>query len=187
MSGNVLPRASLKVPLSLGIGRYVCQLKRLTFKFCKSRGDSRGVREYIEKEIIDLAKLNPSVVVYVKPRRHRPPLLVAEYLNGNWQYLRMAKMTSEEISSWVQFMVTRSGENIMPIYKPRSSQAPSIQGMWSPYDSAEQTDTLMSPSEIIENLHELSVCNFPWEKPAQEYILELHHQRQRQQETSSQN
>lgn len=79
MSGNVLPRATLKVPLSLGIGRYVCQLKRITFKFCKTRGDSRGVRDFIESEIVNFARANPSVVFYVKPRRHRAPLLVAEY------------------------------------------------------------------------------------------------------------
>lgn len=79
MSGNVLPRSTLKVPLSLGIGRYVCQLKRLTFKFCKTRPDSLGVRDFIESEIVNFARANPSVVFYVKPRRMRAPLLVAEY------------------------------------------------------------------------------------------------------------
>lgn len=31
-------------PLKNGIGRYVCQLKRVTIKFCKSHGGSRGIR-----------------------------------------------------------------------------------------------------------------------------------------------
>ncbi|CDI98212.1 mitochondrial ribosomal protein l43 [Echinococcus multilocularis] len=184
MSGNVLPRATLKVPLSLGIGRYVCQLKRVTFKFCKSRGDSRGVRDFIESEIVNFARANPSVVFYIKPRRHRAPLLVAEYLNGNWQYLRMAKMSSQEICAWLQFMITRSGENIFPIYKPRSSHMPSIQGMWSPYDTPDLPDSLMTPSEIIENLQELSVCDFPWEQSAQDYLQQIHEQRQKQRKDS---
>ncbi|VDM25459.1 unnamed protein product [Hydatigera taeniaeformis] len=193
MSGNVLPRAVLKVPLSLGIGRYVCQLKRITFKFCKSRSDSLGVRDFIENQVVSFARSNPSVVFYVKPRRHRAPLLVAEYrkfiavyfaMNGNWQYLRMAKMSSQEIAAWVQFMITRSGENIMPIYKPRSSYMPSIQGMWSPYDTPDLPDSLMTPSEIIENLRELSACNFPWEQSAQDYLQQLHERRQRQQKDS---
>lgn len=34
------PRAAL----NNGIGRYVCQLQRVTIKFCKSDGSSRGVR-----------------------------------------------------------------------------------------------------------------------------------------------
>ncbi len=79
MSGNALPRAALKVPNVLGLGRYVCQLKRITFKFCKSRHDSVGMRDFIEKDIVNFARENPSVVVYLKPRRHRSPLMVAEY------------------------------------------------------------------------------------------------------------
>lgn len=33
-----------KAPLQNGLGRYVCQLKRVVIKFCKTSGDSRGVR-----------------------------------------------------------------------------------------------------------------------------------------------
>lgn len=93
----------------------------------------------------------------------------------------MAKMSSEEISAWVQFMLTRSGENIMPIYKTRSTNSPSIQGMWSPLESPEQPDNLMTPEEIIKNLDKLSVCDFPWEESAQDHLLYLHQQRLRRQ------
>ena len=44
MSNRSLPSAFIKTVLHNGVGRYVCQLSRLTFKFCKRRGDSRGVR-----------------------------------------------------------------------------------------------------------------------------------------------
>ncbi|GAA48162.1 39S ribosomal protein L43 mitochondrial [Clonorchis sinensis] len=91
MSGNVIPRAILQAVGTNGIGRYVPQLQRITIKFCKSRSDSKGVRyvcsftisqlsrDYIEGYLVDFARRNPATVVYVKPRRHRPPLLVAEY------------------------------------------------------------------------------------------------------------
>lgn len=92
----------------------------------------------------------------------------------------MAKMSSEEICNWLQFMITRSGENIMPIYKPRTSHLPSIQGMWSPYCTPDLPDSLMTPSEIIANLKDLSKCDFPWEQTAQEYLQQLHETRQRQ-------
>lgn len=36
-------------------------------------------REFIEKDLVDFAKVNPGVVVYLKPRRHRSPCLKAEY------------------------------------------------------------------------------------------------------------
>jgi len=36
-------------------------------------------RGFIEHDLINYAKENPGVVVYVKPRRHRHPVIVAEY------------------------------------------------------------------------------------------------------------
>lgn len=68
-----------RAPLNNGLGRYVCQLKRITLKFCKNNGSSQGMRAFIENKLIDFAKTNPGVVVYVKPRRHRTPVMVAEY------------------------------------------------------------------------------------------------------------
>lgn len=68
-----------KAPLANGIGRYVCQLQRITLKFCKSNGSSKGMRDFIEMNLLNFAKENPGVVVYVKPRRHRTAVIVGEY------------------------------------------------------------------------------------------------------------
>ena len=38
-------------------------------------------RKFLSKMLISPVR-NPHVVVYLKPRRHRSPVLVAEYLNG---------------------------------------------------------------------------------------------------------
>lgn len=40
---------------------------------------SVACREFIENDLLDFAKDNPGIVVYVKPRRHRSPVMVAEY------------------------------------------------------------------------------------------------------------
>ena len=37
------------------------------------------MREFIENDLVNFAKENPGVVVYVKPRRHRAPVVVGEY------------------------------------------------------------------------------------------------------------
>lgn len=34
----------LRAPFAIGVGRYVCQLQRVTLKFCKSHGASLGAR-----------------------------------------------------------------------------------------------------------------------------------------------
>lgn len=41
------------------------------------------MREFIEQEIVEFAKANPATVVYLRPRRHRDPSIVAEYVNGH--------------------------------------------------------------------------------------------------------
>ncbi len=40
----LLPSGFPRAPLGNGLGRYMCQLKRITLKFCKERGDSVGMR-----------------------------------------------------------------------------------------------------------------------------------------------
>lgn len=73
---------SCGVPLSVlsnGLGRYIPQCQRITLKFCKNHGSSLGMRAFIENDIVEFAKNNPSVVIYLKPRRHRGPVIVAEY------------------------------------------------------------------------------------------------------------
>lgn len=66
-------------PLANGVGRYVQQCQRMTIKFCKAHGGSGGVREFIENYLVEFARENPGMVVYLKPRRHRSPVVVAEY------------------------------------------------------------------------------------------------------------
>ena len=66
-------------PLKNGLGRFIPQLMRITIKFCKESPKSQGVREFIEKDIVEFAKKNPGTAVYLKPRRHRAPVVVAEY------------------------------------------------------------------------------------------------------------
>ena len=44
MSAHHTPRAFLTSVLQNGVGRYVCQLQRITLKFCKSHASSRGMR-----------------------------------------------------------------------------------------------------------------------------------------------
>lgn len=73
----------IKAPLQNGMGRHINQLMRVTLKFCKSHGGSKGMRDFIENHLENFARSNQSVVVYVKPRRHRAPVLVGEYSKFN--------------------------------------------------------------------------------------------------------
>ena len=47
MSHRSLPSTFVKTVLHNGVGRYVCQMSRVTLKFCKSQADSRGMRSLL--------------------------------------------------------------------------------------------------------------------------------------------
>ena len=83
-SSRSQPSEFISTNLENGLGRYVCQLQRVTFKFCKESPASRGIREFIESDLVDFARKNPGVVVYLQPRRHRKAKISAEYCNFSY-------------------------------------------------------------------------------------------------------
>ncbi|CAH8667502.1 unnamed protein product [Dicrocoelium dendriticum] len=134
---------------------------------------SGNFRDYIEKHLVDFARRNPATVVYVKPRRRRPPLIVAEYLCGNWQYVQASMMDCDEVYNWMELLRNRSGLDILPIYKKWSTKFPSIQGMWHLFYHDQTNDTrLLTPEEIVQKLDELSQPPIK-EVTAEDRLIEL--------------
>ncbi|XP_041938391.1 39S ribosomal protein L43, mitochondrial [Alosa sapidissima] len=123
----------LQSVLQNGVGRYVCQLKRISLIFSKNAQSSLGARNFIEEGVVDYAKKNPGTVVYISPEPCRIPRLVAEYLNGNVREEKITGKTSQEISDLVTKLTNQSGLDIIRIRKPYHTDSPSIQGQWHPF------------------------------------------------------
>nr|CAG4635128.1 EOG090X0FS9 [Alona affinis] len=128
-----MPSGFIGAPLNNGIGRYVPQLQRITLKFCKSYGSSLGMRDFIETELMEFAKKNPGTVVYLKPRRHKSACMVAEYLNGEREYMSCNNFTRGEIIKWIGYLTTRSGIPTMRFRRYQHTDYPTIQGVWTPF------------------------------------------------------
>lgn len=116
-----------------GHGRYVNQIMRLTLKFCKFGGSSREVRKFVETRLVDVARKNTGCAMYVKPRMFKSPVLTAEYLTGEDQYLNLYGMSSKQIEAWMSWFLTRSGYPLYRIDEKTSTSHPSIQGQWNPF------------------------------------------------------
>ncbi|XP_076758603.1 mitochondrial ribosomal protein L43 [Xylocopa sonorina] len=124
----------LRAPLGIGVGRYVCQLQRVTIKFCKNHGSSLGVRHFLEHDLINYARENPGVVVYVKPRRHRNPVIKAEYLNGETHWTCVRNYSRADIIQWMELLKTQYHEGAAyRLLKLWHTEFPSIQGSWTPF------------------------------------------------------
>lgn len=140
--------AFVKAPIQNGIGRYVGQLQRITVKFCKEHSDSKGVRDFIENQVVDFAKQNPGIVVYLKPRRHRAPHVKLEYLNGETEILGAKCMAEQELRQWLEVARGSSGEPVARLRKMQHTDRPSIQGVWTPFTNAAPQNNLETfPSE----------------------------------------
>ncbi|XP_058811348.1 large ribosomal subunit protein mL43 [Topomyia yanbarensis] len=123
-----------RAPLANGIGRYVCQLQRITLKYCKNNGSSKGMREFLEQDLLDFTRANPGVVVYVKPRRHRTAVMSAEYLNGEKQWINCRNNSRDEIRKWVEVLKTQAGgSSDVRLRKLWHTEVPSVQGPWTPF------------------------------------------------------
>ncbi|KAJ8973126.1 hypothetical protein NQ317_018776 [Molorchus minor] len=148
-----LKLAYIKTPLQNGVGRYVGQLQRVVLKFCKNNGSSRGMREFIESGLVNFAKDNPGVVVYLKPRRHRTAIIKAEYLNGETQWINCRNFTQEEIAKWLNLLKSQSRNTTNTRFlKLIHTDHPSIQGPWTPYTFRDPKLNLVDfPNEELSN------------------------------------
>ncbi|KAI4807556.1 large ribosomal subunit protein mL43 [Pseudochaenichthys georgianus] len=133
MTSRGTPSRFLQSVLQNGVGRYVCQLKRLSIIFSKNAQSSLGVRGFIEEGVVDYAKYNPSTVVYVSPQSCRIPKIVAEYLNGNVREEIVTSKTAIQISEVLTKLTNQSGLDIIRLRKPFHTDNPSIQGQWHPF------------------------------------------------------
>lgn len=133
MTARGTPSRFLRSVLQNGVGRYVCQLKRISLIFSKNAQSSLGARNFIEEGVVDYAKGNPGTVVYISPEPCRIPKLVAEYLNGNVREEIITGKTSQEISNLMTKLTNQSGQDIIRIRKPYHTDSPSIQGLWHPF------------------------------------------------------
>ncbi|XP_034414344.1 39S ribosomal protein L43, mitochondrial [Cyclopterus lumpus] len=133
MTSRGTPSRFLKSVLQNGVGRYVCQLKRVSIVFSKKAQSSLGVRDFIEEGVVDYAKKNPSTVVYVSPQSCRIPKIVAEYLNGSVREELVTSKTSPQILELLTKLTNQSGLDVIRIRKPFHTDSPSIQGQWHPF------------------------------------------------------
>jgi len=129
--------------LNNGVGRYIPQLARITLKFCKANGSSQGVRNYIEHHVVDFAEKNPGTVVYLKPRRHRAPVLVAEFLNGERYTQSLHNYKVDEVIGYLEMYRGHSGVVYSEQHKYSYTDHPSIQGYWNASTNREPSEALI--------------------------------------------
>uniref|UniRef100_H3AHL8 Mitochondrial ribosomal protein L43 n=1 Tax=Latimeria chalumnae TaxID=7897 RepID=H3AHL8_LATCH len=127
MTARGTPSRFLQSVLRNGVGRYVCQLQRLSLVFSKESPGSRGAREIVHENVDFFAFSASSNLLFVFAPS--PPKKV----NGAVKEEQINKKTAEEIAQLIQKMANQSGLEIIRIRKPFHTDNPSIQGQWHPF------------------------------------------------------
>ncbi|XP_028263423.1 large ribosomal subunit protein mL43 [Parambassis ranga] len=151
MTSRGTPSRFLRSVLQNGVGRYLCQLKRVSILFSRSAPSSLGVRDFIEEGVVDYAKKNPGTVVYVSPQSSTAAKVVAEYLNGSVREEDVANRTPQQISELLTKLTGQSGLDIIRIRKPFHTDSPSIQGLWHPFTNRPPSIGPIRPPEQDSN------------------------------------
>lgn len=140
---EVTPAKYISTRLQNGIGsRYVCQLQRLTIQVCKEFRTSFGTREWIANNLTKFAREHPYVVIYIQPRRHRPPNLIGEYLSGDRQWIPLSNCDRDRVNWWIHSLLTQQGDPQWRLLKQMHTDSPSVQGIWTPFTNKPLDRTL---------------------------------------------
>ncbi|KAK0426382.1 hypothetical protein QR680_009681 [Steinernema hermaphroditum] len=154
-------------PMQNGISRFIPQLHRLTIRFCKQSEASVGVRNFIENNLVEFSKTNPSVAVYVVPGRNCTPTIRAEYGNGRMVHMNSSGLSAERVGQYVNLLRTRSGLPIVRFESRQTASCKSVQGQWNPTTwIAPEQNAAQLPDERFSS-HRTSVIT------ATEYIQKL--------------
>ena len=87
-------------------------------------------------------------------------------VNGRCVQLYTANQTASELCQWVEHLRCRSGNEIHRLRKTWHTDAPSVQGIWTPF-------TNLSPQIAVKSLPDdcVSVCAAP--ESATDYLTKL--------------
>jgi large subunit ribosomal protein L43 len=90
----------------------VRQLKELVIRYSDYDGSSRGIREWMQTNLVKFAENNPNLVVKALKKRAKHPCLTGVYLNGNSKTIGIKNLSTEEIQSHVLHLRNQIGRKV---------------------------------------------------------------------------
>ncbi|ODQ51406.1 hypothetical protein SAICODRAFT_95532 [Saitoella complicata NRRL Y-17804] len=118
-----------------GVGSYILQLRKLDFGYCDWAGASRGMNEFLLRNLKQFAADHPSVEITVTPRPAHHPIIRGTYINGREKVICVRNGTPSEILEKCKLLRDQSGVKLKKI-KARNvvqSTNSSVRGIWSPF------------------------------------------------------
>eukprot|EP01033_Poteriospumella_lacustris_P011396 gene11394-8110_t len=111
--------------------RGVRQLKELVIRYSDWDGSSRGVRAWMQKNLIPFAASNPDLTITALKKRNRHPCITGTYVNGNKKAIGIKNLDEDGVQQQINHLRNQVGRKMPEGYKHSVvSKFPSIQGEW---------------------------------------------------------
>ncbi|KAG5356851.1 54S ribosomal protein L51 [Yarrowia sp. C11] len=115
-----------------GVGNFVLQCKKVTFRYCNWGGSSEGMRQYLDKNLQKIAAQNPEIeFVAVKDIGH--PFIRGEFVNGAEKTICCKNKHPRFIDGKFEMLKSTDGAPRKQMKSPVESINESVRGIWSPY------------------------------------------------------
>lgn len=115
------------------MGAFLLQCRKLDFHYCDWAGSSRGMNDFLKKQLPAFARANPQIEMTVSPRPRKHPIIRGHYLNGRQKAICVKNMSITDILAKAEILRDASGEKLRRVVKPVKSWNESVRGIWDPF------------------------------------------------------
>ncbi|KAI9183311.1 39S ribosomal protein L51, mitochondrial [Blastocladiella emersonii ATCC 22665] len=126
---------SLPIPkFKNGLGMFVPQVKRIVFNYCERSGSSKGIIEFLQRDLNAFAAAHNHVEIVVVPRPAKHPLVKGTFMSGREKSLCVKNMTPAEIKKHIRLLTDAADAGSKtPVKGGVISTNPAVRGIWTPF------------------------------------------------------
>lgn len=91
----------------------VRQLKELVIRYSDIDGSSRGIREWIQRDVVKFARENPAITIRTEKKRNHHPFVRGHYENGNSKTICVKNLDTNGVGNYVFDLRNQIGRKVM--------------------------------------------------------------------------
>lgn len=92
--------------------RGVRQLKELVIRYSDLDGSSRGVRSWMQQNLVKFAAANPTMIISTDKKRSKHPCITGRYANGNTKVIGIKNLDEEGVERQILHLRNQIGRRV---------------------------------------------------------------------------
>ncbi|KAL1412382.1 39S ribosomal protein L51, mitochondrial [Vanrija albida] len=139
---GALANLARSVPVP-GYNHFLTPLRKIVFDYDAESPSQRGLRSYLAKPLLTMAKENPDIEIVVrKLKRGKAGVIRGHYTNGRDKVICLNGLEENQVANKVDLVLNSSGAKIKPLKNLTLEAGPggeAARGIWSSlHDASKQ-------------------------------------------------